>query len=125
MASFPDRKFQTWQFTVSLGSLLVRSPRGSDGQFNVDIMFRGVRYMALPLLFPRGLEVSRGDASDYAVVAAAVGDVVEPQKVFALVSDGRRYLVDAVVCVVDENDLEFSESRLVWGDWGSAVKVEP
>jgi hypothetical protein len=47
-ASFDKRKFQFWQYRVSHGEVLVRSPKDAAHPRNVDLMFVGVEYVDLP-----------------------------------------------------------------------------
>ena len=42
------RSFQVWEYRVSLGFLLIRSPITPDMKPNIDIICAGVEYMALP-----------------------------------------------------------------------------
>jgi hypothetical protein len=43
--SYLSRRFQLWEYRVSHGSLLVRSPKGPDATTNVDLVFDGVEYI--------------------------------------------------------------------------------
>ena len=65
IASFPDRRFQLWEYRVSHGSLLLRSPRGPEISHNVDIVFVGVEFLCAPRLF-RGLELAQGTEEESA-----------------------------------------------------------
>ena len=40
--SFSGRTFQLWEYRVSHGSLLIRSPKGEDVAMNIDIICVGV-----------------------------------------------------------------------------------
>jgi hypothetical protein len=46
---YADRTFQLWAFTVSHGQLLLRSPKGDGGATRVDVLFKPVRRMNLPV----------------------------------------------------------------------------
>lgn len=87
IAAYPDRIFQLWEYRVSHGSLLIRSPKGPEAESNVDLIFVGVDYLAVPHSI-KGVAVDRGTAEDVAAVAAAFGEV-SPERVFALSSQGR------------------------------------
>lgn len=50
------RKFQFWEYLVSQGSLLIRSPFGKIHKTNIDIMFAGVKYIDT-LIFPGEITV--------------------------------------------------------------------
>jgi hypothetical protein len=43
-----DRQFQLWEYRVSHGSLLIRSPAGPGIKTSIDIICAGVQYLALP-----------------------------------------------------------------------------
>jgi len=108
IASYPDRRFQLWEYRVSHGSLLIRSPKGPNVDRNVDLVFVGVDYVAAPR-FLHGVEVIRGAEGDQAAASAAI-DSVDPERVFVLLSGGRRYLVVAVSVRIGENDDEIFDS---------------
>ena len=42
------RQFQLWEYQVSHGFLLIRSPAGPDAAKSIDIIFVGVEYLAAP-----------------------------------------------------------------------------
>jgi hypothetical protein len=42
------RKFQLWEYHVSHGSLLIRSPAGPGQNTSIDIICVGVEYLAAP-----------------------------------------------------------------------------
>jgi hypothetical protein len=42
------REFQLWEYRVSHGSLLIRSPAGPQFEANIDIICVGVEYLAAP-----------------------------------------------------------------------------
>jgi hypothetical protein len=46
--SFTDRAFQLWEYKVSHGSLLIRSPKGPEISTNIDLVCVGVEYPAAP-----------------------------------------------------------------------------
>jgi len=102
-ATYPDRRFQLWEYRVSHGALLIRSPKGPDAETNIDFVFSGVEYVACPRML-RGLElVPTATAEDVSRVAEGFGAVVAPDQVFVLLSAGQRHLVVAASCHVSEN----------------------
>ena len=106
IAAYPDRRFQVWEYRVSHGSLLVRSPKGSHAEKNVDLVFVGVDYMALPRLM-RGVSIDLGTADDHTLLRAEMGD---DDQIFVLESDGHRHPVVAKACRVSENDGDIFDS---------------
>jgi hypothetical protein len=108
IASYPDRRFKVWEFRVSHGSLLIRSPKGGELARNVDIVFVGVDYLALPRVLD-GVTVEHGRPTDSALlVGAPAGD--QHQRVFVLSSGGHRHVVVAVACRVSETDVDIFDS---------------
>ncbi|GHH66490.1 hypothetical protein GCM10017772_06500 [Promicromonospora soli] len=92
---FPDRRFQLWEYRVSHGGLLIRSPRGPNEAANVDLVFDGVEFISCPRLM-RGLRLDSADANDMRRVRDATGREIGPRdEVFVLVSQGSRHLVVA------------------------------
>lgn len=108
-ASFAGRKFQLWQFLVSHGALLVRSPKDAAHPRNADLMFFGVEYMELPRFLP-DLEVDEPSDEDMARAEERLGKSAEPQSVIVVRSQGRRYLVVASAVKAAESDMDIFDS---------------
>lgn len=104
-----SRRFQLWEYRVSHGSLLIRSPRGPGQDTNLDVLFDGVEFVSSAQML-RGLEVTTGDATDINFVEDVVGAVRLPDNIFILKSIGRRFFVVASSCRTDENDLDIFTS---------------
>lgn len=105
----PARRFQLWEYHISHGSALVRSPRGPGEASNIDIMLFGVEYMALP----RHLEAVRieaGTEEERRQLERAIGREVRPERVWAIISAGLRHLVVAAKVEVRETITEIFES---------------
>ncbi|WP_136518138.1 hypothetical protein [Cellulomonas telluris] len=115
-ATYPDRVFQLWEYRVSHGALLVRSPRGPDRTTNVDLLFAGVELISCPRLL-RGLVVEQAGPDDVRAARAALGQEIDaPLEVFVLVSEGRRNVVVASSLRLHEHqgdifDSPFADSR--------------
>ena len=107
--TFAGRSFQPWEYRVSHGQLLVRSPRQSGLTQNVDLIFAGVEYVDLPrhLL---DLELSDATAEDVAHAAERLGRAVDGRKVTVLTCQGRRHLVVATAVVVRESEMDIFDS---------------
>ena len=108
IASYPDRVFQTWEYRVSHGSLLIRSPKGPDAVHNIDVVFDGVEYLSLPR-FLHGLVLAYGTCEDL-VAAGVTMHEVAGDRVYVLVSQGQRHYVVASSCRVNENDGDIFDS---------------
>ncbi len=87
---------------------MLRSPRSDSHARNVDVVFVGVVYVDLPTRL-RGLRIREGDATDTERVGNRVTSGV---RVFAVDSDGGRYLISASAVKVTENDLGVFETTL-------------
>ena len=111
-ATYPDRRFQLWEFRVSHGALLIRSPKGPDTEKNIDLVFSGVEYLACPRML-RGLELVEAVSEDLQRLGAEFGDVVPPDDVFILLSAGARHLVIASSCRVSRNLDDIFDSPLI------------
>ncbi len=62
------RLFQTWMYSVSHSTLILRSTNTEDSEmkgYNIDIEFWGTQYMELPSLF-KGIQIQmyEGDIPD-------------------------------------------------------------
>jgi len=107
IASFPERRFQFWEYSVSHGSLLIRSPKapttthGPTATRNIDLMFVGVEFVQVARFF-EGMILDVGTAMDRALVGRSTDRSFN--KVFALVSGGKRYIIAAAGHKVSEND---------------------
>ncbi len=108
-ASFVGRSFQFWQYHVSHGELLVRSPRDDAHPRNIDLMFVGVEYVDLPRHLP-GLEIDDPEDIDMARAQARLGKHVELRTVTILKSHERRYMVIAAAMQIVENDMDIFDS---------------
>jgi hypothetical protein len=111
-ASFPDRRFQLWEYRVSHGALLIRSPKGPSAETNVDLVFSGVEYIGCPRML-RGVELVPAAAADIERVREEFGAVAHPNQVFVLLSDGARHVVVAASCHVSENLDDLFENMLI------------
>lgn len=106
--AYPDRRFQIWEYRVSHGSLLIRSPKSPHVDRNVDLVFVGVEYLAVPRIL-RGIVLERGSAEDR-MRLADVGQDADPERLYILVSEGSRHPIVAVACRVDEHDRDIFDS---------------
>jgi hypothetical protein len=127
MAQF-NRTFKMWDYWVSHSQLLLRSPgdlrepKGSSESRNIDIIFLDVDYIELPAIMC-GLELaSDATAEELSNVKEIIGDIVSPERMFVLISKGRRHLVVAGGMWVRENDLELMETSLDRGPYGRDEK---
>lgn len=107
--TFDGRTFQFWQYRVSHGELLIRSPKDAAHPRNVDLMFVGVEYVDLPRFLP-DLEIDEPEAPDLARAQERLGKSVELESVLVLKSQGRRHIVIAAAVKTVENDMDIFDS---------------
>lgn len=107
--AYPDRRFQLWEYRVSHGGLLIRSPKGPSVSLNVDMLFDGVEFVSCRRLM-RGIELLEASPEDLDRVADAIGAVSNEDRVFVLSSEGVRHLVVASSLHVSEHDGEIFDS---------------
>jgi hypothetical protein len=104
-----SHRFQLWEFHVSHGTALIRSPRSGDEVHNTDIMFFGVEYLALPRhLGP--IAVEEGTPEDLAIAERAIGPIKEPSRVWVVCCGAKRHLVVAAKVEVRETSTDIFDS---------------
>lgn len=115
MTRTDERTFKVWEYLVSHGQLLIRSPKapatGSSPErtTNVDLVCVGVEYMALPRAL-HGLVVREPTAAEVASVSALLGKPVDGRELRMLESEGRRFPVVATSLSISENDWDIFDS---------------
>lgn len=107
--SFTSRTFQTWEFSVSHGQLLIRSPKSSDCPTNIDLIFAGVKYMDLPRIL-RGVEVDEPNAADASIIRERLDKQGTSDRIFVIKSNNRRYYVVAAALQIAENEFDIFDS---------------
>lgn len=105
----PARRFQLWEYHVSHGTALLRSPRGSRETANIDIMLFGVEYLALPRHL-EALRLERGTDDEERRVAELLGREPGSGRVWVLISAGVRHLVVAAKVDVRETSMDIFDS---------------
>ena len=108
--NFSNRTFQLWEYKVSHGQLLIRSPKSEKNQTNVDIAFAGVEYIAIPTLFEDFSLVEPNDTESNFLTEFKTENY-SPQ-IFVFETKGNRYLIVAAGAKIFENTLDIFESSL-------------
>jgi hypothetical protein len=109
-----DRTFKMWDFYITHSQLLLRSHRTVSHPKNIDIIFGDVDYVELPTtLF--GLDMVAAGPEDHRKAEKVMDGPVAGDRVFAIETQGRRYLVIAGGMVIQENELMMRESSLEKG----------
>ena len=124
-----DRHFQLWEYLVSHGSLLLRSPISGEtkdrpGQTtNMDLVFAAVEYISLPH-YVHGFEILEPTREEDKSIRQLVGKGLhENVKVHVLLSEGKRYYVAGICSGLWENDWDLFESPLDFHHMTRSVDV--
>lgn len=110
-----DRTFQVWEYQISHGQLLIRSPKAPatktspELRTNVDLVCLGVEYMAMPRAL-RGLELLAPSSDEIHHLEALLGKAIEPDNVKILASEGKRFPIVASTFSLWENDWDIFKS---------------
>ncbi len=112
-----SREFQVWEYQVSHGHLLVRSPqkpasqRSPEQTTNFDLHFWGVEYLELPRQL-KGIEIASPNQTDVSRIEAILARPVAPESVTVLLSGGCRFIVVSSGLKVSENEWDSFESPI-------------
>jgi hypothetical protein len=109
-----ERTFQVWEYRVSHGSLLIRSPRDSSIDTGIDLIFLDVLYMELPRFF-MGLSLDDPTPEEIRRVEGTLSPKFTTDRIWILVSSGHRYLVAGGFMKIEENEREPFESPFDFG----------
>jgi len=109
--NFTDRVFQFWEYRVSHGLLLIRSPQSAGEPTNVDIICAGVEYLAIPRFF-RGIEIVGPTPAEIRSLEEILGKEISPEFVHIIASSGQRFPVVAASLKSETNELEIFENPL-------------
>jgi hypothetical protein len=107
--SFIDRIFQLWEYKVSHGSLLIRSPKGPGISQNIDLVCVGVEYVAAPTYF-RGFELQEPTSDEVKCLCHLLGKAISPERVRIVVSMQQRFPIVAVSFRILEHDSDIFDS---------------
>lgn len=110
-----DRTFKVWEYQVSHGQLLIRSPKApatdASPEFftNLDLVCLDVDYMALPYVF-HGLELLEPTPDEIRNLEDLLGKSIPVDDVRVLASGGKRFPVVAASVSLSENDWDIFDS---------------
>jgi len=112
-----NRSFQVWEYQVSHGRLLIRSPQ-SPGTLdepkqttNVDLHFWGVDYFELPGIL-RGIEIAPPMEQDVKRIGAILRKRISSVNIVILRSGDQRFFVVADGFEITENQWDIFESPI-------------
>lgn len=104
--------FQVWDYVISHGQLLIRSPRSSEQDFNLDILFVGVSYLEIPVYLGE-FQFDEANFRDLEHLKQRYPfEFYASTKVFVLATQKFRYYIVAAHCTLKRNELEMLESPL-------------
>jgi hypothetical protein len=112
-----SRSFQVWEYQVSHGRLVIRSPRSPgtldepEQTTNVDLHFWGVDYFELPGIL-RGIEIAPPMEQDVERIGAILRKRISPVKIVVLRSGNHRFFVVADSFEITENEWDIFESPI-------------
>jgi hypothetical protein len=109
------RQFQLWEYRVSHGSLLIRSPAGPGRETSVDIICTGLEYLAAPRHLDE-ITVSEATQIELDRLQKILGSRFSPPlRAWALESLGERFLIVAASLKVQEHLGDIFESPFDYG----------
>lgn len=103
------RNFQFWDYRVSHGSLLIRSPKKGEDNFNIDIKFYGVEYVAVPRHL-KGVSISTATKEEVLELKNKLGKSLIQDNIFVLESSSGRHIIIASKMKVDKSDMDIFDS---------------
>ena len=108
------RQFQVWEYRVSHGSLLIRSPKSPGFTSNVDLIFDGVEYIRMPRhLNPEpnnSIELVEPTDDELTDLKGLLGIRIRNAQVWVTQTRFHRHAVVAAHLVIDENHNDIFES---------------
>ena len=113
-----DRHFQVWEYLISHGQLLLRSPKfvgtlETPGQAtNIDLVFVAVEYLSLPTTL-KGIEFVEPTNKEINEAKKKLGrDLYISERVIVILSAGQRYFIVGIRATTSENDWEGFDSPM-------------
>jgi len=105
---FSGRHFQLWEYSVSHGYALVRSPKTGDGR-NLDIVFAGVEYLSVPRHL-KELVIEEPLPEEVEVLRKLLGKEVQPKRITVLKTKSARFYVVSAGVKIVETDLDIFDN---------------
>ncbi len=113
-----ERVFNTFDFFLSHGQLLLRSSKNKDFEYNVDIIFFDVKYIQTPTSLTNISikKIEKTELISYESVKSSLN--YKGNELFEIDSKGEKFYISAAFFKVYENTLEFNETSLGMIDKG-------
>jgi hypothetical protein len=112
-----SRVFKVWEYQVSHGHLLIRSPQAPairsepEQVTNLDIHFLGVDYFELPRVL-KGVEIVTPMEAEMERIGSILGTQLAPDRLVVLLSENDRFFVVAEGFTITENRWDIFESPI-------------
>lgn len=103
------RRFQLWEFHVSHGSLLIRSPAAQESMTSIDIICVGVEYISAPRHL-REVTIVQPTAEEIQSLEKVLQKSLPPSHVWIMQSAGQRFTIVASALQVREHSGEIFDS---------------
>lgn len=97
------RYFQIWEYRVSHGSLLIRSPAGPDVDTSIDIICVGVKYIALPSVLDDIILSEPAETEIQQLEEVLQKRIAPPLRAWIFQTGARRFAVVGVALKVQEH----------------------
>ena len=105
------REFQLWEYRVSHGMLLIRSPQSVTHAQNCDVTFAGVQYVALPRhLGSISIAEERSPEQLIALGLLLGREPYSSDKIFVVRALSNDYIVIAANCMIRLTDHDLFET---------------
>jgi hypothetical protein len=98
------REYQLWEYSVSHGSLLIRSPKNEYHEYNCDIVFAGVQYIGAPRHLGE-IELDEVTMVELANLRSILGTELKAENIFVFRADSDRHTVVAASMTREKNDM--------------------
>ena len=108
LKKYKNRQFQLWYYGISLGQMLIRSPKDDNNKENVDISFIDVMYVELPEC-TMDMRIVRTKKKDIDYINKKLKSEVNIKDITVITSNKKRYYIVASGRKVEENDFDLAE----------------
>ena len=107
-----DRSFTVFDYFISHGQLLIRSKKGDNQKYNIDIIFFDTTFLQLfTILYGLTIRmVSKDEFNKYDSVNKYLN--YDNSNLFEIISANEKYYIAASFVKIFENELEFDETSL-------------
>jgi hypothetical protein len=108
-----DGPFAVWSYTVGHGRLLLRRTKSATHPTRVDVLFKNVGWVCLPMNFD-GLQIKEAAPGEADLLMVGAGPVrMSDRKVFHVAGSSWKGYVAAGVVVWHEDDHEYDAPSLL------------